>query len=109
MDKYSIVVTPNAIIQINEIASYISKVLLNPKAALDFLDSIKEKTSKLVLFPYAYSLTNEQPWNRVGIRKILLKSFVIYYVVKEDTKQVFIIAVINNRRNQLEQMKNLVI
>ena len=109
MDKYSIIITPNAIIQINEIALYLYKILLNPKAAFDFLDSIKEKTLKLDLFPSAYPLVREQPWNKKGIRKILIKSFVMYYFVKEDTKQVFVIAVINNRRNQLEQLKSLVV
>ena len=109
MDKYSIIITPNAIIQINEIAIYIFQTLSNPKAASDFLNSVEEKVSKLDLFPNAYPIVDEKPWDKLGVRKILIKSFVIYYIVKNSTKQVLVLAVINDRRNQLEQLKNLVI
>ena len=109
MDKYSIIITPNAIIQINEIAIYIFQTLSNPKAASDFLNSVEEKVSKLNLLPNAYPIVDKKPWNKLGVRKILLKSFVIYYIVKNSAKQVLVIAVINGRRNRLEQLKNLVI
>lgn len=44
MDKYAVIITPNASAQINDIALYISKILLNPKAAYVFLKSLEEKT-----------------------------------------------------------------
>lgn len=104
MDKYSVIITPYASAQINDIALYISKILLNPKAAYAFLKSLEERIKCLDLFPNAYSLVDEKPWDELGVRKIIIKSFVVYYIVKNDTKQVFIISVINSKRNQLKQL-----
>jgi len=107
MDKYNIIITPNAENQIKEIVNYISTILLNPNAARKFVIFLKEKISKLNIFPEAYPILDRKPWNKKEIRKILIKSFVVYFYVNKEKYIIYILAVVYGKRDQLKQLEFL--
>jgi len=107
MDKYNIIITPNAENQIKEIVNYISTILLNTDAARKFVIFLKEKIGKLNIFPEAYPILDRKPWNKKEIRKLLIKSFIVYFYVNKEKYIIYILAVVYGKRDQLKQLELL--
>ena len=57
--------------------------------------------------PKKYALIEEEPRKHEGVRKIIVKNFLIYYWVDEENFKVQVIAVIYNRRDQLRALMNM--
>ena len=58
-------------------------------------------------FPKKHALIDEEPWRTEGVRKIVVKNFLIYYWVDDDNNRVQVIAVIYSRRDQIRQLSNM--
>ena len=101
MDKYKIIITPTAIENIKTIAFYISKELCNYIAANNFLNSIKNKIKELELFPFSHPLVDNIKIKIKGLRKQKYKSFIIYFVINDIKKEIQVLAVIYEKRDQL--------
>lgn len=107
MDRYSIVITPYAEAQLKETVDYIAVELANPIAANTFIDRIQEKISRLKDYPEAYPLVKENPWNEIGVRKAIVKSFIVYFKVDDGRREVDVLAVVYGKMDQLNQLKKL--
>ena len=107
MIQYQIFNTPNAEKQLKEIVDYIAIDLCNPEAADSFLDAIKQKVSELAAFPEMHPLIDRAPWNQMGIRKLVVKSFLLYYCVNKERHRVNILAIVYGRTNPSKQMEQL--
>ena len=107
MDEYEVRVTRQALEQMKEIMHYISNDLMVPDAADNLLDKIKAEIMKLSCFPKKHALIDEEPWRTEGIRKIVVKNFLIYYWVDDENSRVQVTAVIYSRRNQIRQLANM--
>ena len=104
---YSVKLTPHAIVQIQQTIAYISKVLLVPEAAAAWADYLQKEIATLDSMPARYPLTEEEPWRSKGIRKMSVKNFLVYYLIDEVKKTVWITAVVYGRRDQLNVLKNM--
>ena len=62
---------------------------------------------KLSNFPERFQLVAEEPWRTEGIRKMVVKNFLVYYWVDKINMKVQVTAVIYERRNQIEQLKKM--
>ncbi len=102
--RYEVKLTPQAFEQIEETVQYISKILLEPEIARKWADTLQSEIEKLDSMPSRYSLTEEEPWHTKGIRKMPVKNFLIYYLVDEKRKTVWITAVIYGRRDQISAL-----
>ena len=107
MDSYEIIMTPDATTDLMELRNYIADVLLVPDTALSYIRSIREEIGKLSEMPRRIKPVDDEPWYSRGIRKIMTKSFYVYYRIDEDAKRVYIINVIYNKRDQLRQLANM--
>ncbi|MDD5874763.1 MAG: type II toxin-antitoxin system RelE/ParE family toxin [Baileyella intestinalis] len=107
MDSYEIIMTPDATTDLVELRDYIADILLVPDTALSYIRAIRKEISKLSEMPGRIKPVNDEPWHSRGIRKIMAKNFYIYYRIDEDAKQVYIMNVIYNRRDQLRQLANM--
>lgn len=105
--KYEVKVTRQAMAQMKEIVHYISAELLAPEAANKLLDKMRDTIAALSFMPKKYALIEEEPWKHEGVRKIIVKNFLIYYWVYEENFKVQVIAVIYNRRDQLRVLMNM--
>lgn len=106
-NKYEIKVTIQALEQMREIAHYISYDLMAPEAADNLLDDLKASILKLSVLPKKYPLIEEEPWRSEGVRKIVVKNFLVYYWIDEEYNKVQVTAVIYSKRDQIKQLKNM--
>ena len=106
MNEYEVRVTRLALGQMKEIVHYISNDLMAPDAADNLLDKMKAEITKLSSFPKKHALIDEEPWRTEGVRKIVVKNFLIYYWV-DDNNRVQVTAVIYSRRDQIRQLSNM--
>ena len=105
--RYEVKITRQAMEQMREIVHYISGELLAPEAAGKLLDKMKEAIDSLSDFPKRYALIDEEPWRTEGVRKVIVKNFLIYYWVDDENHKVQVTAVIYSRRDQLKQLLNM--
>lgn len=107
MNSYEIIMTPDATTDLVELRDYIADVLLVPDTALSYIRAIREEISKLSEMPGRIKPVDDEPWHSRGIREIMAKNFYVYYRIDEETKQVYIMNVIYNKRDQLRQLANM--
>lgn len=52
-------------------------------------------------------MIDEEPWRTEGVRKIVVKNFLIYYWVDDENNRVQVTTVIYSRRDQIRQLSNM--
>ena len=107
MNEYEVRVTRLALEQMKEIEHYISNDLMALDAADNLLDKMKAEISKLSSFQKKHALIDEEQWRSEGVRKIVVKNFLIYYWVDDENNRVQVTAVIYSRRDQIRQLSNM--
>ena len=108
MDSYQITVTPDAEADLSELRDYIANVLRSPETARSYLHHLRKEIGSLSEMPARIKAVDEEPWHSRGIRKLIVKNFLVYFRIVEKEKTVYILNVIYARRDQLrilEQMK----
>ena len=68
---------------------------------------MEDTINSLTDMPKRMSLVDEEPWRSEGVRKALVKNFIIYFWVDDENVKVQVIAVIYEKRDQLEQLKRI--
>ena len=86
--KYEVKVTKQAIEQMKEIAEYITWEILAPDAANKLLDEMENTISSLAEMPNRMSLVDEEPWRSEGIRKVIVKNFLIYFWTDDENRTI---------------------
>ncbi len=105
--RYEVKLTTQAFRQIEETVQYISKILLETQTARKWADTLQNAIKKLDSMPSRYPLTEEEPWHTKGIRKMPVKNFLVYYMVDEERKTVWVTAVIYGRRDQISALRDM--
>lgn len=90
-----------------EYASYIQNELLNPQAAIKFVKDLREAIAGLDTMPQRHPQLEEEPWRRQGVRKMLIRGYLVDFWVEEQTAVVHVIAVIYGRRDQFAQLQKM--
>ena len=108
MNSYRLIVTPDAEADLSELRDYIANVLRSPKTARSYLYHLRREIGSLSEMPARIKAIDEEPWHSRGIRKLIVKNFLVYFRIVEEEKTVYILNVIYASRDQLrvlEQMK----
>ena len=104
MERYNVIITPDAAVDLSQLKSYIAYTLQAPETALKYIRGLRQEIEKLDSFPGAVAPVPDEPWHSRGIRRIIHKNFYIYYRIDESTKCVHVLNVIYVRRNQLNAL-----
>ena len=107
MVEYNIKITPQAVDHLQEIRNYIECELNAPAAAKKLLHLFKHKMNQLALMPQSYRTIEEEPWRSQGVRKSSANNYYIYYWIDDVNKEVHILAVIYNKRDQYQHLLEL--
>lgn len=107
MRKYEVKITRQALAQMKEITYYISCELCAPEAANILADKMEKAMLTLSELPQKYVLLDEEPWRTEGVRKMIVKNFLIYFWIDEENDKVQVMAIIYNKRDQIKQLQNL--
>ena len=104
---YKVNLTDYAVEQLREINRYIAQSLLSPDVASQWMQHIKKELASLDSLPNRYPLAEEEPWHTEGIRKMIVKNFLVYYWVEEEKKTVWVTAVVYGRRDQVLELRKM--
>ena len=99
--------TPHAIVQIQESVAYISKVLLAPETSRTWSDYLQKIIAGLVIMPERFSAVDEELWRSRGYRKMPVKNSIVNYYADDETKTVWMTAVVCGLRDQLIVLKDM--
>ncbi|SCW59038.1 ParE toxin of type II toxin-antitoxin system, parDE [Ruminococcaceae bacterium YRB3002] len=103
-DQYKLIILPEAQKDIREIIFYIARELAAPQAALRLQDEFQKEINSLARMPERIKKVDEQPWKNMGIRKVRVKNYYIYFLVDDEEIAVKVNAVIYVGRDQSKQM-----
>ena len=103
-EQYNVKITKYALSQMKEIRDYIADELLVPQAAYDLFSEMKKTVASLENMPERNPLVDVDKWRKQGIRKIMVKNFIMYYWVDDGHMTVHITAVVYRKRNQLAEL-----
>ena len=106
MGKYKVEFSHRANAQLRSIFSYIAEE--DPNAALKLVEMLEMRARQLESTPLlgADLQQNEYPFLRPGYRRLVVKKFIMYYRVTENT--VYVTHIIHARRNQSNALTDAV-
>ncbi len=101
-DAYKIHVSAKAEQQLTEIGKYIAIELASPITAEHLLGYLQSQISSLSVFPGRFPYDDDEIPRKMGVHKMVCRSYLVYFIIDEDAKSVDILSVLYGRRNQLE-------
>ena len=104
-ELYKVITVSEAQCDILEILLYIARELSSPQAALSLSRTLQRGIDSLSLMPKRIKTIEEQPWGEIGIRKIRVRNYYIYFWINEEDRIVNVIAVIFSEMDQEYQLQ----
>ena len=93
MDKYKVVIFPEALRDIDDIYLYIALQKLSPENAKGQTDRIWEKLKTLDLNPQQYQERQTGRFSGKGYRQLLIDNYIAIYRIDEENKTVNVVTV----------------
>lgn len=107
MDEYQVKITRKAYANMEEIVDYIADELLAPEAARHTLSLLESAINGLSFMPTRNRVTEDEPWGSLGVRKMSVKNFLIYYWIDEEKKKVQVTAVLHGLQDQQRHLAKM--
>ena len=98
-NSYSLKFTPKASEDLEQIYSYISGKLFAEIAADNLLARIENTIMRLKDFPYSCSFVLDELLKNRGYRKLVIDSYIAFYLVDELEKQVVIMRILYSAKS----------
>lgn len=98
-DTYSVIYSPEAKANLSEIYSYIAFDLKAPDAAEGQVNRIRKEIRSLDFMPARYATVDWEPWKSMGMHRVPVDNFVIYYAVDDSNRTVTVIRIFYGGRN----------
>ncbi|MBR2257520.1 MAG: type II toxin-antitoxin system RelE/ParE family toxin [Blautia sp.] len=106
-ERFSYALTEIAEEDVEEAFDYITNELHNPEAASSFADELDEKLEEICRTPKSGRPVHNPYLKRDGIRRVLVKNYIAYYLIDETEAKIVVLRVVYNRRNQDEILKSV--
>ena len=97
MESFGINITVRAQRDMREIATYIARDLLQPEAAIKTIDAIEQEIKLLKKMPKRFAPVSDERLARMGVRKVKVGNYLIFYIVDETSEIVHIIGILYER------------
>lgn len=98
-DEYKVLYLPAALDDMRAIYSYIAFSLKAPDTAEKMIKRILENVRSLSSMPNRYVLVDWEPWRSMGIHKLPVEKYIVYYSADENSMTVKVIRVFYGGRN----------
>lgn len=98
-DSYSVVYSPEALNDLKDIYAYIAQELLEPDTARNQVNRIRKEIRSLDFMPSRYALVDWEPWKSMGMHKVPVDNFVVFYTVDSNSMIVVIIRIVYGGRD----------
>lgn len=96
---YNIIYSPQAFLDLAELYEYIRFTLQVPKTAGKQVNRIKYAIRSLETMPMRYHPVAWEPWHSVGIRRVSVDNYTVFYQVDENQMTVTVIRIFYSGRN----------
>lgn len=96
---YQIRITKTAERDLISTADHIEFVLKNPKAADDLLDEADAQINSLDEYPERCKVVDDPVLNSWGIRYIIVKNYLAFFIIDEEKKEVIIVRFLFQKSN----------
>ncbi len=93
MEKYKVLLSPNAYTDLDNIYKYIKIQFKNSLTALEMVELIEETILKLDTLPHRGAERKIGIYANQGYRQLFVKNYTIVYRIDEELKQVIIITI----------------
>jgi len=97
-NRYNIKFTSKARDDLDEIYSYISGELFAEDTANNLLERIESSIMRLRDFPFSCNFVADEFLKSKGYRKLIVDSYIAFYLVNEAEKQVVIMRILYGRQ-----------
>jgi len=105
--NYTPNITDSAEEDILTTVNYITNDLKNPTAANNLLDEIERHEKNLEENPYIYPLVNDDYLSEKGLRLIVIKNYLMFFIIDEKNKTVTVLRFLYGRRNWKNLLHNI--
>lgn len=95
---YKVIIHSRAEQDLIDIFLYIMEHLKAPDTAQYLYSKIKQQISTLESMPYRCTLVSDEPYKQLGIRKQFVGNYIVFFVVKEEEKEVHVFRILYARR-----------
>ena len=106
-DLFNWFLTDHAQSDLDNICEYITFELDNPVAAASFVTELEMKVEEVCKTPKAGRLLQNPFIKRNDIRRILVKNFIVYYLIDDDAELIAVLRIVYGRRQQNDILNNL--
>lgn len=96
--EYTVEITRPAEHDLTGIYTYIADTLKMPLTARQVYASIKQDIMTLSTMPEHHQLIGEPPYAELGVRMLLVKNYIVFYVVGKENPTVSILRILYKRR-----------
>ena len=96
---YNIIYSPQAFLDLSELYEYIRFTLQVPKAAEKQVSRIRKTIRSLNTMPVRYTLVEWEPWRSMGMRRVPIDNYTVFYLVDEDKCSVTVVRIFYAGRN----------
>lgn len=93
MEAYEVLLSGQALTELDDIYGYISSSLKEPDMAVALVDEIERSVLSLRQMPYRNPERKNGVYADKGYRQLLVKSYLVIYRVDETKKQVIVLTV----------------
>lgn len=98
-NSYKVIYSPLAQDDIRAIYTYIANELQAKQTARGQVDRIRNTVRKLNAMPERYSAVEWEPWASMGMRKVPVDNYIVFYLVDTVKLTVTVIRVLYNGRD----------
>ena len=106
--SYTVKITDTAKSDLRDIAFYIADSAKNVEIALDFVRELQERCNQLIEFPNSGAFPKDRILRSSGYRFLTHKEYLIFYTVDDKTKNVYVNAFFNAKKDYLRVLNKLV-
>lgn len=85
MKQYTVIITDEALADMEQLYNHIAYVLLAPENAIGQYNRIASEILKLDIFPERFRIMDSEPEHSEGIRRMLVDHYSVFYVIKESS------------------------
>lgn len=107
MNKWDVVYSAEARTDLKNIYEYIAFQLTEKQTAKNQTNRIMDAIESLNEMPMRFALYDAEPWNRLGLRKLPVDNFIVFYLPDENTRTVNVVRIMYGGRDINKQLNNL--
>jgi len=99
MANYKVIFEESAQNDMDGIFHYISEEAMMPAAAVKTIENIKDEIYYYLSYMPLFPLADDKRLARKGVRKMVVKKYLVFFVVDENENTVNVIHIIHGARN----------